>query len=219
MANETLMITEMFGSIQGESTHAGRLCFFVRLAGCNLRCSYCDTDYSLTPADGVEMSIDSVVSHILKEGFNLVEITGGEPLTQGNVVKLCDRLLETGCEVMIETNGSLDINILPKGVIRIVDCKTPSSGELKNMLFANFDHLVSSDEVKFVIGNREDYDYALSVIDKYDLNSKTENILLSPIWNNVEPADIVDWMVADKPPVRLQIQMHKVIWNPDLRGV
>ena len=217
--SDTLFITEMFGSIQGESTHAGRLCFFIRLAGCNLRCNYCDTGYSLNTTDGEEIEVNSIVSRVVAEKFKLVEITGGEPLTQKNVIQLCEKLLSIGCEVMIETNGSLDISVLPKGVIRIVDCKTPSSGEEEQMLFSNFDNLTKMDEVKFVIGNRNDYDYALSIINKYKLSSKTGNILLSPVWESVEPSEIVKWMLIDRPAARVQIQMHKVIWEPELRGV
>lgn len=216
---KTLYITEMFGSIQGESTYAGRLCFFIRLAGCNLHCHYCDTDYSLKRTDGKEEDIDSIVAQVLENGFKLVEITGGEPLNQKNVIILCEKLLNSGCEVMIETNGSLDISVLPEDVIRIVDCKTPSSGEEKQMLFSNFNKLTKMDEVKFVIGNRKDYDYTLKIIDKYKLSSKAGNILLSPVWGKVNPADIVDWMLIDRPEARLQIQMHKIIWDPEMRGV
>lgn len=216
---KTLLVTEMFGSIQGESTHAGRLCYFIRLAGCNLRCSYCDTDYSLTAADGSEVGVEEIVERVQEEGIRLVEVTGGEPLIQPNVVDLCEALLGIGCDVMVETNGAMDISILPEGVIRIVDCKSPSSGEHERMDFSNFEHLKASDEVKFVIANRSDYECALSVIDKYHVNSKTHNILLSPAWKEIEPMQIVEWMLEDRPQARLQIQMHKVIWDPELRGV
>jgi len=217
--SKTLIVTEMFGSIQGESTHAGRLCYFIRLAGCNLRCNYCDTDYSLSADDGSEITIETIVERVQEESIRLVEITGGEPLVQPNVVDLCDALLEIGCDVMVETNGAMDISVLPEGVIRIVDCKTLSSGEHDRMDFGNFDHLTVNDEVKFVVANRADYDCALSVIDKYRVNTKTRNILLSPAWKEIEPMQIVEWMLEDRPPARLQIQMHKVIWDPDLRGV
>lgn len=217
--SKTLKVTEMFGSIQGESTHAGRLCYFIRLAGCNLRCNYCDTEYSLTADDGADVAIEEIVERVQDESIRLVEITGGEPLSQDNVVDLCEALLEIGCDVMMETNGSLDISVLPEKVIRVLDCKTPSSGEEGRMDFENFDRLTEYDEVKFIVGDRADYDYALSIIDKYVLNAKTHNILLSPSWKQIEPMQIVEWMLEDRPAARLQIQMHKVIWDPDKRGV
>ena len=217
--SKTLIVNEMFGSVQGESTHVGRLCYFIRLAGCNLRCTYCDTDYALKTSDGSKMSIEKIVEQVQDESIRLVEITGGEPLFQKNVVDLCLALQEIGCDVMMETGGSLDISVLPEGVVRVLDCKTPSSGEADRMLFSNFDHLNSEDEVKFVIGNREDYDYSLQIIDKYKLQAKTHKILMSPTWNQIEPVQLVEWMLEDRPPARMQMQMHKFIWDPDKRGV
>lgn len=214
-----LYITEIFSSIQGESTHAGRLCVFVRLAGCNLRCSYCDTDYSLEFGKGTKMSLDEIVADVKERGITLVELTGGEPLAQKGTPELCRMLIDEGCEVLIETNGALDISVLPNGVKRIMDWKTPSSGESDKMLPANISLLTDDDEVKFVVASEDDYCWALSEIKKYDLGAKCGDILFSPVFEQIKPADIVDWIVRDKPPARFQLQMHKFIWHPDERGV
>jgi len=165
------------------------------------------------------MEIEAIVECVAESGFKLVEITGGEPLEQPDVAVLCDKLLETGCEVLVETSGSKDISILPEGVKRILDCKMPSSGMAKHMDFVNYEYLTADDEVKFVIGSREDYAYACAIVTKYKLAEKTKKLLFSPAWGTIEPREIVEWMVEDKPEVRFQIQMHKVIWDPEMQGV
>lgn len=219
MNQNTVFVTETFLSIQGESTHAGKLCFFIRLAGCNLQCRYCDTKYSSKQADGKPETLDSLVEKAVSSGVDLVEITGGEPLTQPATLPLCEKLLNAGMTVLIETNGSLPVWNLPDGVIRILDCKTPSSGESGNNLYKNYDCLTPRDEVKFVIADREDYDFSRKIIREYNLSAKTQHLLFSPVWGKIEPRQLAEWMIADLPPARLQLQMHKQIWGPDQTGV
>lgn len=202
--------------MQGESTHAGKVCFFIRLAGCNLRCNYCDTTYAWT---GGEMrSVDELVSLALEANCNTVEITGGEPLMQAETPLLAEKLLDAGKTVLIETNGSLDFSVISNRCCRIVDCKLPGSGMAEKNCYAAYDHLTGRDEVKFVVSSREDFDFALDIIRKYDLTGKTGNLLFSPVWNRVEPAQLAQWVVDCGLPVRMQIQMHKVLWG-DKRGV
>ncbi|MDD5598493.1 MAG: radical SAM protein [Victivallaceae bacterium] len=219
MLNRQLLVNETFLSIQGESSHAGRLCFFIRLAGCNLDCAYCDTEYAGSAEDGVAMTVDHLVSQAKLSRVRLVEITGGEPLGQANTPVLCQALLAEGMEVMVETNGSLPLSLLPPAVRKIVDCKTPSSGMVEYNLYDNFHILSDRDEVKFVILDYRDYEFALTVIEKYKLRNKTPNILLSPVWGELDPARLVAWMRADLPPARLNLQLHKIIWGPGKRGV
>ena len=221
MAEKTLKINEMFASIQGESTYAGRLCFFVRLCGCNLSCSYCDTMYAHAEnADNHQvMTLSKILSEVKKSGINLVEITGGEPLNQENTGALVDLLLAENFEVMMETNGSLDISKIDNRVKRVLDCKLPSSQMSEYNLYQNYQYLTPHDEVKFVMGSREDYEFACDVIEKYNLSEKTPNLLFSPIFGVIEAAEIVEWMVRDKVKARFQLQMHKFIWDKDTRGV
>lgn len=218
MENNIMKITELFTSIQGESSYAGRPCFFIRLAGCNLNCSYCDTEFAKSADSGKDISIESILERAKNANVATVEITGGEPLLHDEVPLLCRGLLEAGFRVLIETNGSLPIAKLPEKVIRIVDCKCPSSGESERMDFANFAELNPCDEVKFVIADREDYEYACEVIAKYELNSKVDNILFSPVASELfSPAELAEWILEDKLDVRLQLQLHKVIWDPNER--
>lgn len=219
MTVSSLRINEKFLSIQGESTHAGRLCFFIRLAGCNLRCNYCDTVYAREFDSGNIESIASLLESARQSGVKLVEITGGEPLEQAATPELCRLLLATGFDVLVETNGANDISILPPGVIRIIDCKTPSSGEAHRMNFDNYRHLTEQDEIKFVLGDRQDYEYALNIIRRYSLNEKTDKLIFSTVWPALDPAQLAKWMVQDLPPARMQLQMHKYIWGPDKTGV
>ena len=215
---EKLKIAEMFTSLQGESSYAGIPCFFIRLAGCNLNCSYCDTEFAKIADNSQGYSIDDLLEKAKSSGVKLVEITGGEPLLQGGVPELCRALIDAGHHVLIETNGSLRISQLPSEVVRIVDCKCPSSGEAVSMEFANFADLNRSDEVKFVVANREDYDYARVVIEKYTLNSKIDNILFSPVASELfSAAKLAEWILEDQLDVRLQIQLHKIIWDPEER--
>jgi 7-carboxy-7-deazaguanine synthase len=214
-----LMISELFLSLQGESTYAGRPCYFIRLAGCNLDCSYCDTKYSISDIDSKEYEAEDLVKIAVGSGVKLVEITGGEPLLQKNVLLLSELLLKANFTVLMETNGSMPISDLPCDVIKIIDCKCPSSGMKNDMLFDNFDLLTKNDEVKFVMSNEEDYKYALDIIKSYSLNEKTEKILFSPIRERLSPDILAKWMIRDKTPAILQLQLQKIIW-PDIdRGV
>jgi 7-carboxy-7-deazaguanine synthase len=219
MPTRQLIVNETFLSIQGESTHAGRLCYFIRLAGCNLDCNYCDTAYARSSDAGSPMSIEHLVSQARLSKVRLVEVTGGEPLTHPHTPALCEALLNEGLEVMVETNGSLPLSLLPPAVRKIVDCKTPSSGMEEYNLYDNFHILSDHDEVKFVIQTYQDYEFALTLIEKYRHRNKTPNILLSPAWGKLDPARLVGWMQADLPPARLQLQLHKIIWGPDKQGV
>ena len=211
-----LQIIETFKSVQGESTHAGKVCFFIRLSGCNLRCSYCDTAYAWE--GGEERSVGSLLDEVTASGCATVEITGGEPLLQKETPLLAEKLLAMGKEVLIETNGSVDFSILPEGCCRIVDCKLPASGMAQYNCYEAYKHLTSRDEVKFVVSDRQDFDFALDVIKKYRLIEKTPHLLFSPVWGRVSPENLAEWVVSSQLPLRMQIQMHKVIWG-DRKGV
>jgi len=219
MPSKKLLVNETFMSIQGESSHAGRLCYFIRLAGCNLNCAYCDTKYARDEESGTAMTIEHIVSQAKISKVRLVEVTGGEPLTHPNTPALCEALIDEGLEVMVETNGSLPLSLLSPIVKKIVDCKTPSSGMVEYNLYENFYILSDHDEVKFVIQDYLDYEFALGIIEKYDLQKKTSNILFSPAWEILNAKTLVAWMQADLPPARLQLQLHKIIWGPDKKGV
>ena len=212
-------VAELFASIQGESTYAGRPCFFVRLSGCPYRCSYCDTLFAQNFSYGCEMSIADVIAEVKKSGLPLVEVTGGEPLAQENAIHLLEVLLQEGFEVMLETNGGFDISRVPTTVKRILDCKLPSSLMHEKNLYTNYQHLTSFDEVKFVTGSREDYEFALDIVRKYGLASLTGNLLISPVWGTVAFDKIVEWLLEDNAPFRFQLQMHKIIWGADKQGV
>lgn len=212
-----LTVFEIYLSIQGESTHVGRPCVFVRLAACDLRCSWCDTPYAFT--GGRKMSIDDVMTEVRALGCNLVELTGGEPLLQSAAIPLMQQLREEGFEVLIETGGHLPIHNLPAGVHAIMDVKCPGSGEAARMHWPNLEVLSRDHEVKFVIKDRVDYEYARDVITKHDLAARAGAVLLSPV-HGVQAADeLARWMLADHLPARLQIQTHKFIWSPETRGV
>ncbi|MBR7107809.1 MAG: radical SAM protein [Lentisphaeria bacterium] len=211
-----LQIIETFTSVQGESTHAGKVCFFIRLAGCNLRCTYCDTAYAWE--GGKEFSVEELVSLAVSSGVAVVEITGGEPLLQKETPLLAQKLLEAGKTVLIETNGSVDFSILPEGCCRIVDCKLPASGMAEHNCYAAYSCLTSRDEVKFVVSDRNDFEFAETVIEKYHLADKTPHLLFSPVWDRVKPETLAQWVISSPHPVRMQIQMHKVIWG-DRKGV
>ena len=211
-----LQVIETFKSVQGESTHAGKVCFFIRLSGCNLRCSYCDTAYAWE--GGEERSVGSLLDEVASANCATVEITGGEPLLQKETPLLAEKLLAMGKEVLIETNGSVDFSILPEGCCRIVDCKLPASGMAQYNCYEAYKHLTSRDEVKFVVSDRRDFDFALDVIKKYRLIEKTPHLLFSPVWGRVSPENLAEWVVNSQLPLRMQIQMHKVIWG-DRKGV
>jgi 7-carboxy-7-deazaguanine synthase len=213
-----LKVNEVFYSIQGESSYAGLPCVFVRLTGCNLRCSYCDTNYAYE--GGKDLEIGEIIDRVTSYRCRLVEITGGEPLIQKETPHLIYRLVEKGFEVLLETNGSLDISLVDGRCIKIVDIKCPSSGQDKKNDLENLKRLSVKDEIKFVIGSREDYLYAqniMSLINKSNLKIKPP--LLSPLYNRMDPKLLAEWIVADHLDVRLQIQLHKIIWGPETRGV
>jgi 7-carboxy-7-deazaguanine synthase len=211
-----LTINEIFHSIQGESTHSGRPCVFVRLTACDLRCSWCDTPYAFH--EGRKVSVEDVVSQVRSFGCDLVEITGGEPLLQRDVYPLMTALLQQGHEVMVETGGHLSVADVPADVVRIIDVKCPGSGEAGRNHWPNLDALRPRDEVKFVIRDRVDYDYARDVVARHGLASKAA-VLFSPVHGVLAPADLAAWILADRLPVRLQLQSHKYIWGADVRGV
>lgn len=211
-----MIVNEIFRSIQGESTYAGLPCTFIRLTGCNLRCSWCDTTFAYHT--GREMREEQVLGIIKEYPLDLIEITGGEPLFQHHTPALCAKLLNLGACVLLETNGSLDISVIPQQVIRIVDIKCPGSGEADAMDWANIGRLRRQDEVKFVITNRTDFDYAVDVIEKYDLLIKCA-VLLAPAYGRIHSHEIAEWILTSALPVRLQLQLHKFIWSPDQRRV
>jgi 7-carboxy-7-deazaguanine synthase len=212
-----LTINEIFYSIQGEATRAGEPCVFVRLTACDLRCSWCDTAYAFY--EGHKRSIEDVVSEVAQYQCRLVEITGGEPLLQDDVFPLMESLLDRGYTVMLETGGHRPIDRVPDAVVKIVDVKCPGSGESARNHWPNLDLLTTHDEVKFVVQDRHDYDYARQVIAKYDLRSRVGAVLLSPVHGVLEPKLLSEWILADHLPARLQLQLHKFIWTPDTRGV
>ncbi len=212
-----LKINEIFHSIQGESTKAGLPCVFVRLTYCNIRCVYCDTEYAFY--EGVDKPIDDIIAKVKSYDCKLVEVTGGEPLVQENVHVLMSRLSDLGYEVMLETGGSLPIENVDKRVKVIMDLKTPYSRMDKKNRYENIKHLKPIDEVKFVIGSREDYDWAKDILNKYDLLNKVEQVLFSPVFDKVENIELANWILEDKLNVRFQLQMHKYIWHPEERGV
>lgn len=207
-----LLVNEFFWSIQGESTHAGRPCFFIRLTGCHLRCNYCDTEYAFH--NGEKYSIDEVMEKVRESGAQWVEVTGGEPLLQRPVYPLFERLVAAGYHVMVETSGSLDASRVPPGVHRIFDIKTPASGEAGANRWENFTtgSLRAEDEIKFVLSSREDYEWARGVLADR-LAGATVPILFSPVWSRLAPADLAAWILEDRLPIRMQLQMHKSIWG------
>jgi len=212
-----LKINEIFKSIQGESTYAGLPCTFIRLAGCNLRCTYCDTNYAYY--EGKELSDEDIVKKIDEYGVKLVEFTGGEPMLQEETPKLLKTLLDKGYTVLIETNGSICIGCLDKRLNIIMDYKTPKSNMNERMRPKNFEFLKPTDQIKFVLMDRSDYDWAKQVIADNKLNEKFENILMSPVYGELSPKDLVEWVLKDGLNVRVQLQIHKHIWAPDERGV
>jgi 7-carboxy-7-deazaguanine synthase len=210
-------VCEIFTSIQGESTHAGMLCTFIRLSGCNLRCSYCDTKYAYD--EGAELSIENVLERIEEATIRLVEITGGEPLLQTDeTAGLTTLLLDSGYNVLIETNGTLPIESIDGRAIMIMDVKTPASGMSTKNNFANFEYLKKVDEVKFVICDRNDYIWAKNVVLEYGLPKRC-TVLFSPAFGSLEPRKLVKWILEDRVDVRLNLQLHKYIFGPDERRV
>jgi len=212
-----LTVNEIFHSIQGESTRAGHPCVFVRLTACDLRCTWCDTPYAFH--EGRKRSVEAVIDEIEAFGCRLVEITGGEPLLQVDVYPLMSRLLEKQYMVLLETGGHVSIARVPAEVVKIVDVKCPGSGEAHRNDWENLARVAPHDEVKFVIQDRADYEFARSVIDEHRLAGRCAAILLSPVHGVLEPSTLAAWMLADRSQARLQLQLHKYIWSPAARGV
>lgn len=211
-----IKITEIFHSIQGESTHAGRPCLFIRLTGCPLRCTWCDTAYAFY--GGRDMTLDEIVAEARASGCPLVEVTGGEPLSQPDSLTLLTRLCDEGFEVLLETSGALDTAAVDRRVHVILDIKCPGSGMVDRMYWPNIERLSSQDEAKFVIKDRADYEWAREVVRREKLLSRCA-VLFSPVFGEGEVRQLAEWVLADKLPVRFQLQMHKYIWSPDMRGV
>jgi 7-carboxy-7-deazaguanine synthase len=224
-----MFITEIFKSIQGEGTRAGRPCIFVRLTGCNLRCTWCDTTYAFH--GGQKMSVEEVVERVealrgSAVGGPLVELTGGEPLLQQDIYPLAERLLAAGYVVLIETSGERFIGQLPEAVVKIVDVKCPDSGEPETFDVRNLRELTNRDEVKFVVSSRRDYEFARDFMREHGLAGRVKEVLFSPVhedpggkWKGLEPRQLVEWMLEDGVEARLGLQLHKIVWDPALRGV
>jgi 7-carboxy-7-deazaguanine synthase len=217
MTSDRLQINEIFYSIQGESTHAGRPCVFVRLTGCNLRCKWCDTAYAFY--EGRQMQIAEVAEIVRGYRCDLVEVTGGEPLLQEGVYSLIDAMLKSGYTVMIETSGASDVSRLDPRVIKIMDLKCPGSGECERNLWSNLDHLTARDEIKFVVADHADYEWARDTIVRRELAHRAGALLLSPVFGKLDPAALASWILEDRLPARMQLQMHKHIWPGVTRGV
>ncbi|MEM9415278.1 MAG: radical SAM protein [Planctomycetota bacterium] len=230
---DTVYINELFYSLQGESTYAGQPCVFIRLRGCHLRCAYCDTEYAFHEGD--KRTVDDVIEQAFAlcgglDGCDLVQVTGGEPLLQRGVHPLMTQLCDAGKTVLIETSGACDISVCDPRVIRIMDLKTPGSGEVDKNLWSNIDHLKERDEVKFVLTSRADYDWMKDVLDEHELHQRVGAVLVSAV-NEVTPGleiagvpglavrDLAKWLLEDRLPVRFQTQLHKLIWDPMARGV
>jgi 7-carboxy-7-deazaguanine synthase len=214
---KTLTINEIYRSIQGESSWAGLPCAFVRLTFCDLRCSYCDTEYAFY--EGKKMPLQDILKAVAQLRCRLVEITGGEPLLQKNVLPLMSMLADAGNTVLLETSGAHDISAVDPRVHRIMDLKTPGSGEVDKNLWSNIEHLTSRDEVKFVIGSREDYEWSRAKALQFGLAKRCHAVLFSPVFGRIDPREIVEWILSDGLDVRFQLQMHKFIWAPTQRGV
>lgn len=213
-----LRVNEIFFSIQGESSFAGLPCVFVRLTGCNLRCKYCDTRYAYE--EGGLMEIPEIITRVSGHNCRLVEITGGEPLLQEETPRLISGLLDLGFTVLLETNGSRDVSGVDRRCVRVLDIKCPSSGESEKNDFGNLTVLTHLDEVKFVVGDRADYEYAKNVITKFaGVLGSLKPPLISPVFGRIDPKSLASWILEDRLNARLQVQLHKIIWGPDLRGV
>jgi 7-carboxy-7-deazaguanine synthase len=211
-----IKVNEIYRSIQGESSFAGLPCVFVRQTYCNLRCTYCDSEYAFF--QGTDMAIPQIVATVKAFNIPLVEVTGGEPLVQKESGELITALADSGLTVLVETSGSISIKEVDRRARLIMDLKCPSSGMLKKNLYENIDYLKPVDEVKFVMGTREDYEWAKVIIGQYDLAAKVP-ILFSCVFGSLEPSELVQWMLDDHVPARFQLQMHKFIWKPEQRGV
>jgi len=211
-----LKVNEIFFSIQGESSQMGLPCVFVRLTECDLRCTYCDTEYAFY--EGEMLSLEHIIEQVSSYGCKLVEITGGEPLLQSEVYELMTRLCDLGFSVMLETGGHILVDKVDARIKKIIDMKTPSSGMLRKNDYRNLEIAAPTDEIKFVIGSRLDYDWAKQVIEQYRLTERL-TVLMSVVFGELSPQTLAEWILADRLPVRFQLQMHKYIWSPETRGV
>ena len=217
-----LRITEIFHSVQGESTWIGQPCTFVRLTGCPLRCTWCDTAYAFH--GGERMTLDAIVDRVREIGTPLVEVTGGEPLAHANAFVLVRQLLDAGFTVLVETSGAFDIEPLDRRAHVIMDLKCPGSGEVARNRWENLDHLTGNDEIKFVVADRVDYEWMVEVIRSRGLDARVKAgslraLLVSPVWESMDFQQLAEWVLADRLPVRYQIQLHKIIWGPAVQGV
>jgi 7-carboxy-7-deazaguanine synthase len=214
---DSLVIHEIYASIQGESTFAGLPCTFVRTTGCNLRCTWCDTPQAFY--GGTRMLRHEVLARALETGTDLVELTGGEPLLQPGTIPLLRELCDAGKTVLLETSGEADVSAVDARVHKIMDLKAPGSGESARNRWSNLEHITANDELKFVLADRADYEWMRTILAEKSLVSRTPKVLASTVFGRLAPKDLVSWVLADKLPVRVQIQMHKVIWSPNAQGV
>ena len=213
----SVMVKEIYLSLQGESSHQGLLCAFVRLTGCHLRCSYCDSEFAFQ--GGKRRTISEIVNEVVGLGAPRVEVTGGEPLLQPGVYPLMEALLDRGLIVLLETSGAIDVRLVPPGVHKIVDWKTPSSNEADRNDARVFASMGPRDELKFVLGSRADYDWSLGQIRTHGLERRPFGLLFSTVFGKVTPREVAEWIIADRLPVRFQLQQHKYLWDPNARGV
>jgi 7-carboxy-7-deazaguanine synthase len=211
-----MRVTEIFHSIQGESSFAGRPCVFIRLTGCPLRCTWCDTEYAFT--GGSDMTVEEILHRVEAFGCPLIEVTGGEPLHQPEAFGLIARLCDAGHEVLIETSGAIDTSPVDPRARIILDVKCPGSGMVDRMLWENLARLTARDEVKFVIKDRADYEWAREVVRRHSMEQRC-TVLFGPVFGEQDPRQLAEWILADRLPVRFQLQMHKHIWSPDMKGV
>jgi 7-carboxy-7-deazaguanine synthase len=214
--SQTLQINEIFHSIQGESTRVGQPCVFVRLTGCPLRCTWCDTEYAFHA--GERMALETILDRVRSYGCPLVEVTGGEPLHQPEALVLLMKLCDAGHQVMIETSGAFDISAIDPRASIIMDVKCPGSGMTDRMKWANMDHLSQKDEVKFVLKDQADYEWARDIVKQYSLGDRC-SVLFSPVFGSLDLQPLAKWILSDRLPVRFQVQLHKLIWDPETRGV
>jgi 7-carboxy-7-deazaguanine synthase len=213
----SVVVKEVYLSLQGESSHQGLLCAFVRLTGCHLRCTYCDSEFAFR--GGQRRAIADVVAEVKAMQTPMVEVTGGEPLLQPGVYPLLEAFLAEGLTVLLETSGAIDVRLVPPAVHKIVDMKTPSSGECDRNDYRVLDSMNENDELKFVIGSRVDYDWAKSLIETKQLATKPYGLLVSCVFGALKPEQLAEWVIADRLPVRFQLQQHKYVWAPEARGV
>lgn len=211
---DSVVVKEIYLSLQGESSHQGKLCAFVRLTGCHLRCSYCDSEFAFR--GGERMKNDAVVQRVLSLQTPMVEVTGGEPLLQPGVYPLMEALLDNGLTVLLETSGAIDVRLVPPAVHKIVDLKTPSSKESDRNDWRVLDSMNANDELKLVIGSREDYEWSRALLPR--TQGKPFSVLFSTVFGKLEPRQLAEWIIEDRLPVRFQLQQHKYLWDPNARG-